>query len=318
MLLSEINGEYQKKRMIVYNADGTKPIVHNIEVAPIFGNIYMSRLEKSDTRSYAACDLYLYLEDRGVGLLVGMAAEDDSLELVEGQIRRYRVGSADEFLAMIRDCINTGSYISLIYIELVKLLDESIVPECFEARKIFAEKQRAKREAERAQREAEEAAYVKERNEAAQKKVAQAIETLKNGGRLVNFDVEIFKSRYNSSSYSIFNYLARQYGVKIPIKTQGWINSSLLDITVEEKRLRKKWKKPENFSGFFLLLGKQNQVFIGSYSVEAKRRLKSTCWRSKQEQISDRRPVFFRLKKRFSVFVICFWLASATKNCSDS
>ena len=47
MLLSEINGEYQKKRMIVYNADGTKPIVHNIEVAPIFGNIYMSRLEMS-------------------------------------------------------------------------------------------------------------------------------------------------------------------------------------------------------------------------------------------------------------------------------
>ena len=94
----------------------------------------------------------------------------------------------------------------------------------------------------------------------------------------------------------------------------GWKRSS----GKEEKRLRKKWKKPENFSGFFLLLGKQNQVFIGSYSVEAKRRLKSTCWRSKQEQISDRRPVFFRLKKRFSVFVICFWLASATKNCSDS
>ena len=270
MLLSELNGEYQKKRMIVYTADGTKPIVHNIEVAPIFGNIYMSRLEKSDTRSYAACDLYLYLEDCGVGLLVGTAAEDDSLELVEGQVRRYRVSSDGEFLAMIRDCINTGSYISLIYIELVKLLDESLVPGCFEARKIFAEKQRAKREAERAQREAEEAAYVKERNEAAQKKVAQAI--------------------------------------------IGWKRSS----GKEEKRLRKKWKKPENFSGFFLLLGKQNQVFIGSYSVEAKRRLKSTCWRSKQEQISDRRPVFFRLKKRFSVFVICFWLASATKNCSDS
>ena len=144
MLLSEINGEYQKKRMIVYNADGTKPIVHNIEVAPIFGNIYMSRLEKSDTRSYAACDLYLYLEDCGVGLLVGTAAEDDSLELVEGQVRRYRVSSDGEFLAMIRDCINTGSYISLIYIELVKLLDESLVPGCFEARKIFAEKQIAR------------------------------------------------------------------------------------------------------------------------------------------------------------------------------
>lgn len=86
-------------------------------------------------------------------------------------------------------------------------------------------------------REAEEAAYVNERNEAAQKKIAQAIETLKNGGRLVNFDVEIFKGRYDSSSYSIFNYLARQYGVKIPIKTQGWINSSLLDITVKDGKM---------------------------------------------------------------------------------
>lgn len=64
-----------------------------------------------------------------------------------------------------------------------------------------------------------------------------AIETLKNGGRLVNFDVEIFKGRYDSSSYSIFNYLARQYGVKIPIKTQGWINSSLLDITVKDGKM---------------------------------------------------------------------------------
>ena len=39
------------------------------------------------------------------------------------------------------------------------------------------------------------------------------------------------------SSYSIFNYLARQYGVKIPIKTQGWINSSLLDITVKDGKM---------------------------------------------------------------------------------
>ena len=66
---------------------------------------------------------------------------------------------------------------------------------------------------------------------------AEKIETLKNGGRLVNFDVEIFKGRYDSSSYSIFNYLARQYGVKIPIKTQGWINSSLLDITVKDGKM---------------------------------------------------------------------------------
>ena len=101
---------------------------------------------------------------------------------------------------------------------------------------IYAHTQ-AWQKANQAQREAEEAAYVKERNEAAQKKVAQAIETLKNGGRLVNFDVEIFKSRYHSSSYSIFNYLARQYGVKIPIKTQGWINSSLLDITVKDGKM---------------------------------------------------------------------------------
>lgn len=237
MLLNEIHSEYQKKRMIVYNADGTKPIIHNIEVAPLFGNIYMSRLEKSDTCSYESCDLYLYLEDRGIGLLVGRAAAYDRLEDIEAQVRRYRVSSEHEFLALIHDSIASGAYVQLTYIELVKLLNASLVAGCWEARKAFAEKQNAKREAERQRREAEDAAYVEERNAQAHEKVAQAVETIKNGGVLKNSDVEIFKSRYHSNAYSIINYLARQYGVNIPIKTQGWINSSLVEITIKDGKM---------------------------------------------------------------------------------
>lgn len=40
-----------------------------------------------------------------------------------------------------------------------------------------------------------------------------------------------------SSKAAIIVARTAQYGVKIPIKTQGWINSSLLDITVKDGKM---------------------------------------------------------------------------------
>ena len=42
---------------------------------------------------------------------------------------------------------------------------------------------------------------------------------------------------YTVSMYSIFNYLMRRYGVKVPLRTQGWINESLVQAVIAEGRL---------------------------------------------------------------------------------
>lgn len=237
MLVNQTGGEFQKKRMICYNADGTKAVIHNFMVTPFSGDVYRSDCIKEDNCSYEYCTLYLWISDKEIGVEIGRFAADNGVDESMESVRRAHMDSVDAFMEKIHACIATGCHIQLTEIKLVELLDASLVPACWEARKAFAEKQQAKYQAAKERREAEEAAFVKEQNEEAEKLIAQAVETIKNGGQLINRDVEFYKSRWNSSAYSIINYLARVYGVKIPIRTQGWINSSLAEITIKDGKM---------------------------------------------------------------------------------
>lgn len=237
MLVSQTGGEFQKKRMICYNADGTKAVIHNFMVTPFSGDIYRSECIKDDNCNYEHCILYLWIPEKEIGVEIGRVAADNGVDESMESVRRAHMESVEAFMEKIRVCIAAGAHVQLTEIKLVELLDASLVPACWEARKLYAEKLRARYQAGKERREAEEAAFVKEQNEEAEKLVVQAVETIKNGGRLVNRDVEFYKSRWDSSTYSIINYLARVYGVKIPIKTQGWINSSLAEIEIKNGKM---------------------------------------------------------------------------------
>ena len=51
-----------------------------------------------------------------------------------------------------------------------------------------------------------------------------AIRTIRGGGTLKNEPISLYKSRYDSSTYSIVNHIMRRYQVDVPLRTQGWIN----------------------------------------------------------------------------------------------
>lgn len=97
---------------------------------------------------------------------------------------------------------------------------------------------RAKRQAEEAARQAraaeEERAYREEKNRAAEQAVSAALQVIREGGVLKNTTVKFYQSRYSASSYSIFNYLMRQYQVDVPLRTQGWINDKLSSATIQD------------------------------------------------------------------------------------
>ena len=63
--------------------------------------------------------------------------------------------------------------------------------------------------------------------------VSEAIQIIQNGGILKNETVKFYSSRYSFSSYSIVNYLMRQYQVDVPLRTQGWINDKLHSVTIK-------------------------------------------------------------------------------------
>ena len=106
--------------------------------------------------------------------------------------------------------------------------------------KKLADRHRAKRRAEAAARKAGiEAAEKKEREETnleAQRRMQHAIQVLQHGGKLENEQIRLYREDGRLSKYAMINHLMRQYGVSVPLRTQGWINEKLLSVSVENRR----------------------------------------------------------------------------------
>lgn len=105
---------------------------------------------------------------------------------------------------------------------------------------IHKENRRLKEAARRQKQREEETALVEKKNVETAQKVDEAISILKHGGALKNEQVAFYRlteDSYTVSMYSIFNYLMRRYGVKVPLRTQGWINESLVQAVIAEGHL---------------------------------------------------------------------------------
>ena len=110
------------------------------------------------------------------------------------------------------------------------------LPGCVELSTVYKAKLQAEQAARAAQTEAEEKVYCAERNQEAENAVSTAVQIIRNGGILENDTIKFYNSRYSIRSYSIVNYLMRQYQVDVPLRTQGWINDKLVNATIEEGR----------------------------------------------------------------------------------
>lgn len=105
---------------------------------------------------------------------------------------------------------------------------------CSELAVVYRRKSDEKRRREAAEIEKEDRRYCEEMNKMAEQTVANAVQTIINGGVLQNDTVEFFRERHDSSSYSVINHLMRMYGVSVPLRTKGWINDKLANITVKD------------------------------------------------------------------------------------
>lgn len=105
---------------------------------------------------------------------------------------------------------------------------------------IHKENRRLKEVTRRQKQREEEIALVEQKNAEMDTKVNEVISILKNGGTMKNEQIAVYRLTEDShtvSEYSIFNYLMRRYGIKVPLRTQGWINESLVQAVIAEGRL---------------------------------------------------------------------------------
>lgn len=114
------------------------------------------------------------------------------------------------------------------------VLDELAM--CVQLSAVYKAKRQAENEARRARAAEEEKVFCEERNREAEQTVSDALQVIRNGGVLENITVTFYRSRYSSSSYSIVNYLMREYRVDVPLRTQGWINDRLCSAVIKDGR----------------------------------------------------------------------------------
>lgn len=109
---------------------------------------------------------------------------------------------------------------------------------------------------------------IREKNGIANDKVQQAIQIIRSRGTVKNDEVTFFDDLGIGKTYHMINYLMQRYGIEVPLRTQGWINAKLAEITVQDGGCSLRFYKSKNckcsqkfFTYMNLLIGKiQNGV----------------------------------------------------------
>ena len=235
MKLENLTGEYEDRRILMYSKnDGNTVVRHNKSMRKIAENVYAGNPDECDYSD--CCDIYIMFDDVKYGVRIFAVSKETEVDSVLENLRRDKLDTKDGFAEWAEGIMKSGRFVKLLLMEFVGQFKPELVPDMMKAREVYKEKMEQERAEERAQEEAEDAEFVRSENEKTDKMVAAAEEVLRKGGYLRNDTITVYRSRYDSSDYSIVNYLFRKYGVKCPIKTQGWVNSSLVRLTIDDGR----------------------------------------------------------------------------------
>ena len=232
MNLKEMNLTYKKRRVITYNADGTKALYHNKEVAPIIDNIFVGKFKSSEYGN-EHCDLYVFWPGVKVGLYFGSPATYTSICDIIDRVYYAGFDTESHFIARIAYAIRKQNHIRLIELLMLEHIAPVLVAPAWKARETYYNNYHIRKQNRHKENMEKSRLFVKEKRKEFDSAINGALDTIRNGGTLENTTVTIYRTEYDHSSYSIVNYLMRKYGVNCPLRTQGWINNKLVSVVVD-------------------------------------------------------------------------------------
>ncbi len=254
MKLNELTTPFHKKTMYAYAPDGNTVVLRNVSVRNVNGAIYSGEPETTDYGE-DRCKIYLCYDGYPTGLtLFGVSAEMPVQSLVE-YIRNSSLDTATAFIENMRNKLANGSYIKDSEILMTIQIDPVLAVKIQEAKRIMLKNREELERKERKEQKARDKAYVDQKNEEAEEKLQSVISGIKAGGIVENKKVTFYTDRYSDKTYSSFNLLMRRYGIKVPLRTQGWINDKLGTVEIKKgKYVRATYHRVKN--------GRCSQVFF--------------------------------------------------------
>lgn len=230
---------YKRVKVIEYGS-GAKcndAVYHWRELQHVGDNVYKDQEVENDYGEYE-CWIYLLYPECDVALKLSCWNIDRySAEEVLEAVKREKLDTAEHFIQHLDDNVVSGRFIGNALIEFAKHLNPEKVPIYQKARLDFI----AKREREEKEKQEKIRQQLKEKaqqqNDAMQKLIDNAISIIKNGGRLQNENIVLYDDNLEEHTYNIICYLAKQYGVSIPLKVKGWICNKLIWVEIKNNKV---------------------------------------------------------------------------------
>ena len=238
MRLNELSACFKRLPVIVYASDHCSAIVVKKDLQHIVGTAYKGR-NKTNQYGQVSCQIYAFFTTLNIGILVGDITHPDCMhtEEIEKMFINNQWDTLERFVEKLERVVSEGDFIRNVEIELIRVAAPEKVEAFSAAKAEYVERQDAE-DAEREAKEAlQEAANRREKSEMVEREICAAVDIIRTGGYVLNSDITMFREGNDGRSYKLINILARRYGVKIPLKVQGWINKSLYSVTIENGRV---------------------------------------------------------------------------------
>ncbi|HHV27969.1 MAG TPA: hypothetical protein GXX63_12355 [Tissierellia bacterium] len=196
-----------------------------------YKNLYVD--VEADKNGYV--DVYVDLDV--VCMYTGRTAKQNNIiDDAEYYFNNLNSITLETYKTYINNALDNNKWINTAEIKLMELAGEpkEYIDKLIQHRKNIKKLREIERMEEEKRRQQEENQFINEKNKIAYDNIAQAEEGIINNETIDNINITIYNSKYDSNTTSLILYLMKKYNIKVPIKTQGWINNALANIRRDE------------------------------------------------------------------------------------
>lgn len=267
MKLKEVSKPFEKHRFITYNSRGDKAVYHNVEVQNIFQNVYKDKNKGDPYNEF--CNIYVLYEGDSVGIWVSSTNTDYDVTELMNEINRNLLQSKDAYVSRLKNMIENNSYVQLLEIEFAKYIAPELIDRLIAAKENRIKMREVKRKEMEEERKREEELRANKDNEETEKEIANFIDKVKNGGVFENSEITIHENGDDGKTYNTIVYLMEKNGIKIHIRTKGWIMNNAQFFTFKDGKcisvsyMKHYGSKSKGSTKIFDLINELTKIIMG-------------------------------------------------------
>ncbi|MGJ0846580.1 hypothetical protein ACR77J_07820 [Tissierella praeacuta] len=217
---------------------GNKAIVRNIPLIPLtnivksdndYGNLYISAIPcKHNNTVEAYIDLGIVFMEVRADIKIDQIKNDVEWTIGKG----YNTITLEWYKNHINESLANNRWINVAEVKLMELAGESeeYINELWQHRENILKLREKEEKEKQLKREQEEKEYIESQNKLVDDAVTETENKILKGEKIINNDMTIYEDKYTYNTTSLILHMMKLYDIKVPLKTQGWINKALHNI----------------------------------------------------------------------------------------